>query len=322
MPEKYVREAGIPILLRHNGASTLPEQPPSGLVGRGVVCLHDAGLQSSVFTDLLGALARLRAATDPANPANATGQAPLAADASAASVPTDTCSIAFDLPGHGRSGSLDALPSIEAMSACARSVASWCRATRPILVGHGMGALVALDWARREPGSIAGLVLCGTSGAFGIRDEAIAFMREVTLGRASRPFDPKRLCPSGSPDRMRRAWFESIQTDPRATLVDLEASQAFARSFAAGDAAGAPRMPVLVVAGASEPAADLDAARALAARLGGRFVALEQAAHWLPLEQPEALAREILAFASSLASSNAASPSSSPRSSAPGPEAA
>lgn len=310
MPEKYLREAGVPILLRHNGGSTLPERPPSGLVGRGVVCLHDAGLQSSVFIDLLGALAKLRAAAEGAG-----GAAP-------ASQPTDTCTIAFDLPGHGRSGSLDALPSIEAMSACARGVASWCRATRPILVGHGMGALVALDWARREPGSIAGLVLCGTSAAFAVRDEAIAYMREVTLGRASRPFDPKRLCAGGSPDLMRRAWFESIQTDPRATLVDLEASQAFARSLAMGDAAAAPRLPVLVVAGATEPATDLDAARSLAARLGGRFASVEGAAHWLPLEQPEALAREILAFASSLSSSAAAAPTSSPRSSSSGPEAA
>lgn len=302
MPEKYVREAGIPILLRHNGGSTLPERPPSGLVGRGVVCLHDAGLQSSVFIDLLGALAALRAAGAAAGTAGAAAAHP-SSDASPApaSIPTDTCTIAFDLPGHGRSGSLDALPSIEAMSACARGVAGWCRATRPILVGHGMGALVALDWARRDPGSIAGIVLCGTSGALGVRDEAIAFMREVTLGRASRPFDPKRLCPSGSPDRMRRAWFESIQTDPRATLVDLEASQSYARSLAAeAESSSGPRIPVLVAAGASEPAADLDAARALSTRLGGRFVALEQAAHWLPLEQPEALAREILAFAASL----------------------
>ena len=79
------------------------------------------------------------------------------------------------------------------MSECARDVAGWCRATRPILVGHGMGALVALDWARRASESIAGLVLCSTSAAFGVRDEAIATMREVTNGRAARPFDPKRL---------------------------------------------------------------------------------------------------------------------------------
>ena len=56
MPEKYVRTHGLPILVRHTGPSTLPEQPPLARSGRSVVCLHDAGLQSSIFTDLLGAL--------------------------------------------------------------------------------------------------------------------------------------------------------------------------------------------------------------------------------------------------------------------------
>jgi pimeloyl-ACP methyl ester carboxylesterase len=175
-----------------------------------------------------------------------------------------------------------------------------------------MGALVALDWARRAPESIAGLVLCGASAAFGVREEAIAHMREVTLGRAARPFDPKRLAPGGSPDLMRRAWFESIQTDPRVTLVDLEASRAFAASIEPTlSAAPAPStastmptastasrdtraIPTLVACGEQEPAAEIEAARTLASRLGARFAAISSAAHWLPLEQPAALAREIL----------------------------
>ncbi len=285
MPEKYVRQAGLPILVRHTGPSTLPETPPVGADRRAVVCLHDAGLQSSLFSDLLGALRSLRKGGTGDD-----GRVPRGPDA---------CALAFDLPGHGRSGGLDALPSIEAMSECARGVTGWCRATRPILVGHGMGALVALDWARRAPESIAGLVLCGTSAALGIGDETIALMREVTLGRAARPFDPKRLAPGGSPDLMRRAWFESIQTDPRVTLVDLEASRAFARALAsaASPAAAARAVPTLVACGEHEPASELEAARALATRLGARFTLIPSAAHWLPLEQPAALAREILALA-------------------------
>ena len=195
------------------------------------------------------------------------------------------------------------MPSVAAMSECAQNVAGWCRATRPIIVGHGMGALVALDWARRTPESIAALVLCGTSAAFGIDDAAITTMREVTLGRAARPFDPKRLAPGGAPDLMRRAWFESIQTDPRVTLVDLEASRAFARAHAAsaGGATSGPSssspgvcaVPTLVVCGEHEAAADRDGAQALATRLGARFSAIPGAAHWLPLEQPAAFAAEI-----------------------------
>ncbi len=275
MPEKYVRQAGLPILVRHTGPSTLPETPPVGADRRAVVCLHDAGLQSSLFSDLLGALRSLRKGGTGDD-----GRVPRGPDA---------CALAFDLPGHGRSGGLDALPSIEAMSECARGVTGWCRATRPILVGHGMGALVALDWARRAPESIGGLVLCGTSAALGIGDETIALMREVTLGRAARPFDPKRLAPGGSPDLMRRAWIESIQTDPRVTLVDLEASRAFASSLA-----GAPTVPTLVVCGEHEAAAERESAQALATRLGARLYTIPSAAHWLPLEQPAAFAAEIL----------------------------
>ena len=229
------------------------------------MCLHDAGLQSSIFTDLLAAI----------------GDA--------------ACALAFDLPGHGRSGGLDALPSIEAMSECARGIAGWCRATRPVLVGHGMGALVALDWAGRAPESVGGLVLCATGRAFGLRDEAIETMRQVTLGRAPRPFDAARLAPGAPPERMRRFYMESIQTDPRATLVDLEACRSFARAHAATDGGGArPTVKTLIACGAAEPEADRETARTLATRLGANDATLPESASLLPLERPADLAREIL----------------------------
>jgi pimeloyl-ACP methyl ester carboxylesterase len=141
--------------------------------------------------------------------------------------------------------------------------------------------------------------LCGTGSGLGVRDEAIAHMREVTRGRAPRPFDPKRLAPGAAPELMRRAYFESIQTDPRTTLGDLEASLAFSKtvvSRTAGSSLGSA-MPVLVVAGECEPEADLEAAHTLAARHGARFATLAKAAHWLPLEQPAALAAEIATLA-------------------------
>lgn len=270
MPEKYVRHGGLPILLRHTGPSTLPERPPADRAGRSVVCLHDAGLQSSIFTDLLGAI----------------GDA--------------ACALAFDLPGHGRSGGLDALPSIEAMSECARGIAGWCRVTRPVLVGHGMGALVALDWARRAPESVGGLVLCATGRAFGLRDETIETMRQVTLGRAPRPFDAARLAPDAPPERMRRFYMESIQTDPRATLVDLEACRSFAQALSTspgnpGGADGArTAQGTMIACGAAEPESDREAAHGLAARLGATCTTLPDSASLLPLEKPADLAREIL----------------------------
>ena len=262
MPEKYVRQDALPILVRHTGRTTLPQDPPVLGDGRPVVCLHDAGLQSSVFVDLLGASA-------PGGGA-----------------------IAFDLPGHGRSGSLDSLPSIEAMTALAQRVSGWCGAARPILLGHGMGALLALEWARSQPDAVAGLVLCGAGLALGIPDEAIETMRQVTRGKAPRPFDPKRVCPDGGREMMQRAYMEGIQTDPRATLVDLEASRTWADAF--DSKASGIDCPVVVVTGAAEDTGCVARAEALAGSLAqARTTTVEGAAHFLPLEQPAALAQEI-----------------------------
>jgi pimeloyl-ACP methyl ester carboxylesterase len=261
MPEKYLRRDGLPILLRHTGQTTLPQDPPSLGEERAVVCLHDAGLQSSVFDALLDALA-----------SGGNG------------------AIAFDLPGHGRSGSLDALPSIGAMAELARWVADRCAIERPVLVGHGMGALVALEWARSV--DVAGLVLCGAGLALGIADAAIEGMRQVTLGRAPRPFDPGRVHPDGGREMMQKAYMEGIKTDPRATLVDLESSRAWADAFEAAKAG--PQTPVLIVHGEGEDPLCVERAEALAQALPLATTAtVPAAAHFLPLEQPAALAAQV-----------------------------
>ncbi len=260
MPEKYVRRDGLPILVRHTGRTTLPQNPPALGDGPTVVCLHDAGLQSSVFGELL-----------------------------TASAPKGDA-IAFDLPGHGRSGSLDSLPTIKEMAELAKWVADWSGASNPVLVGHGMGALIALEWAKNA--SVAGLVLCGAGLALETNDDAIEYMREVTRGKAPRPFDPKRVCPDGGRAMMQKAYMEGIKTDPRATLVDLEASQTWSKAF---DPEGID-CPATIVIGTSENTDCLARAETLAGQLSsGRTATVEAAAHFLPLEQPAALAALIAA---------------------------
>ena len=271
MPEKYIRRNGLPLLVRHTGQTTLPQAPPQPGTGPAILCLHDAGLQSSVFGDLLRACG------------------------------PESWALAFDLPGHGRSGSLDSLPSIEEMAEMAGWVAGWCRAERPILVGHGMGALLALEWARTEPGSISGLVLCGVGLALDIRDDTIETMRRVTRGKAPRPFDPRRVAKGSGPDLMKRAYMEGIQTDPRATLVDLEASRSWSDRFDLAGDAGSIVCPTRIVSGSAESEDCLERAEKLSHSLPQASVTLvDDAAHFLPLEKPEALANEIRLIAEAL----------------------
>ncbi|MFK7896109.1 MAG: alpha/beta fold hydrolase [Myxococcota bacterium] len=267
MPEKYVRRDGLPILLRHTGPTTLPQNPPKQAGGSSIVCLHDAGLQSSVFAGLLDAISETQSAS----------------------------AIAFDLPGHGRSGSLDSLPSVEAMAEMARWVTEWCQIERPVLVGHGMGALVALEWARTRGDELGGLALCGAGLALSTSSETIETMRQVTLGKAPRPFDPSRVAKSGGQDMMRRAYMEGIQTDPRATLVDLEASRSWSDANAGALEIGCATR---IVSGDAEHPGAREEAEALAGRCAKADLSeVADAAHFLPLEQPRALAEEVLKLA-------------------------
>jgi pimeloyl-ACP methyl ester carboxylesterase len=135
-------------------------------------------------------------------------------------------------------------------------------------------------------------VLCGAGLALGTSDEAVETMRAVTLGKAPRPFDPKRVCPDGGREMMQKAYMEGIKTDPRATLVDLEASQAYSKAF---DPQGIT-CPATIVSGAAENVDCVARAKALAGELSsGRTDTVEAAAHFLPLEQPAALAAVIKA---------------------------
>ena len=271
MPQKYVRRDGLPLLVRHTGETTLPQDPPRCASGPTIVCLHDAGLQSSVFSELLEELGgRLDGRLD--------GRG---------------CALAFDLPGHGRSGSLDSLPSIGEMAEAACWVGDWCRIERPILVGHGMGALVALEWARTRPDSLAGLVLCGAGLALGIGEDQIERMRLVSHGKAPRPFDPSRLASGADPELMKRAYMEGLGTDPRATLVDLESCRTWSETIAS--TLREPACTTRIVLGESEPEACRERATSL---VGGWTsaspITIEKAAHFLPIEQPAALAAEVL----------------------------
>ncbi|MEE8166973.1 MAG: alpha/beta hydrolase, partial [Myxococcota bacterium] len=120
----------------------------------------------------------------------------------------------------------------------------------------------------------------------------------VTRGKAPRPFDSSRVAKASGPELMKRAYVEGIQTDPRATLVDLEASRGWCDSFDPVDDGNSVTCPTRIVGGSAESEDCRERADDLARSLTQASVALvEGAAHFLPLEKPEALAKEILQIA-------------------------
>lgn len=83
--------------------------------------------------------------------------------------------VALDLPGYGRSEKPASFPyTMEAMADAARELARGLGAERPVLVGHSMGAQVALSWAIRYPDDVRALVLTSPAGfeTFTVRERA------------------------------------------------------------------------------------------------------------------------------------------------------
>ena len=258
MAEKYFTVESVATFVHHRGPTTLPGQPPAPAAGATVLCLHDAAGNGHVFGGVLDALAG------------------------------DHRPIAFDLPGHGRSGGLDSLGAIDAMAAHAHALAERLGLASVVLLGEGMGAAVALELAATWPALPMVVVLCGGASLDPAPDPAVLDqLRQVTAGRARRQFDTTGYAPDTPREVYQRAFAEWMKTDPRATVGDLQALV----DWRGVERVGAVTAPVTVVVGEHEPAGARQAAEQLAAAVGdGRVVELPGAGRRGVVEQPDGLA--------------------------------
>ena len=268
VPQKYLRIDGLAALLHHTGRTTLPEQPPDLSRGETLLCLHGAGGNGAVFADLQAALAERHSP------------------------------LAFDQPGHGRSGGLDSLGSIERMSAFARSLTATLGVDSPVLLGHSMGGAVALHWALERAGEPRALILASSGARFELPDEDVERLRRVTQGKARREFRREAYSSSTSGEIVRRGFMEDLKTDPRVVLGDWLAL----RDWDVRERLGEIRTPTLVVVGEDEfPPLRTESERLAADIPGARQVVIAKAGHMVPLEQPEALAEAVESFLGELA---------------------
>ncbi|MEM9564715.1 MAG: alpha/beta hydrolase [Actinomycetota bacterium] len=257
MPAKYQTIGGVATLVQHRGPTTLPGAPPDISGGPVVLCLHESGMGGGSFAGLLDALA-----------------------------PTHS-PIAFDRPGHGRSGGLDAIDSVPAMAEHAAGLLEAYGLDDVIVVGEGTGSAVAIELAVATPTAVAALVLIGGAAASHDVDAEIEALAAITAGRARREFDRTGYAPDTDRSVYQRAFGVWVKTDPRATLGERRALAA----WSLGDRAASLTCPVTVVIGDHEEDAWAEAARALAGSLPrGDTATLAGAGRRGVLEQPEAVA--------------------------------
>lgn len=162
-----------------------------------------------------------------------------------------------------------------------------------ILLGHSMGALVALEAAAHP--RVTAAVLVGAAASMPVNPELLQTAREnpAAAGALVAKWGVWRDHPQGETLRGILASFMSA-VPPEALASDLSACNAYT---AAAAAAARVQKPVLVLAGDADKMAPLTGAQALAELLPqGSFVVMENAGHMLPIEKPLELAGEIKAF--------------------------
>jgi len=267
VPEKYFHIDGVATFLRHTGPTTLPGAPPAPAEGDTLVCLHGAGGNGHLFAGLEPGLAGEHAV------------------------------IAFDQPGHGRSGELDSLGDVGRMAGFTLQLLDRLDLEQVVLVGHDMGAAVALQCALERPAAVRALVLCSAGDRFELPDATIDEMQRVRDGKARRPFDRSAFSEKTGPDVMKQAFMEGVKTDPRATFADLVAC----REWKGGERAGEVTVPALVVVGEDDWPWVQEAAGRLAERMPNAVLEpVPAAGHSLLLEAPGPLAERIRRFLAGL----------------------
>jgi pimeloyl-ACP methyl ester carboxylesterase len=199
--------------------------------------------------------------------------------------------LAVDLPGHGRSGA-PLLPSIGAMADWIVSLLDAAGVAKAALIGHSMGALVALDAAARHGERVCAIALIGAAAQMPVHqdllDAASVNSRDainmVNLwGHGAFAAQGGSLAPG--------IWMIGVgqrlleRAGPGVLHNDLAACNAYAEGF---DAASKVSCPATLVLGARDLMTPLPAGKKLAAVLpGAKLVVIEGAGHMLMAERPD-----------------------------------
>ncbi len=265
MFSKYVPVDGVALHYFHTGGSTLPDVPPGLDRGELLLFLHGAGSNAHTWHRQLTHWESRHSA------------------------------VALDFPGHGRSGSIDGLPDIDAHVRCLSRFSEAVAGRPAVVVGRALGGAVALAYALAQPARVRALVLVATPARFAIPQETLDLWRAVTMGRATQPFSPALFSPKVDMAVMRECFMEQVKTDPRVRYTDMLACKDLRAHLAA------VRVPTLVITGRDDQFAPPDSAADVQRRIAGaQLVVVDDAGHMLTSVQPDAFNGAVDAFLEAL----------------------
>ncbi|HTB60958.1 MAG TPA: alpha/beta fold hydrolase [Polyangia bacterium] len=193
--------------------------------------------------------------------------------------------IAIDLPGHGPSalGDLGTLSLGRYRDAVGELCGALCLGPS-VLVGHSMGALVALEAALAWPDKVRALVLAAAAPRMTVDPELLALLRDDPGGATTWLAD-HGLSPQAKPAVRRGFLSAGAAAPPEVTRADFE----IVRATDLTNRLAAIACPITWLDGADDaivPGACREGRR-------GSVVSVPDAGHLLPIEAPAAIAEAI-----------------------------
>jgi pimeloyl-ACP methyl ester carboxylesterase len=202
--------------------------------------------------------------------------------------------VALDLPGHGQSDRWNA-PDDVTIAMYRDAVGTVCAELgieRAILMGHSMGALVALDAAAAWPERVAGLVMVNGGLRLPVSPELLIALTG-DFARFGKWLSRLVWSPATPLDVVERWGTVAFTADQEITLADFRAVDRFD-----GEALGARvRAPTLVIGGEDDLMTPPRLTHALAAAIpGARAIVVPDAGHMLAQERPDRFFTELESF--------------------------
>lgn len=206
--------------------------------------------------------------------------------------------LALDLPGHGRSEG-PALADVGAMADWVLHAIAAAGARRAALIGHSMGALIALEAAGRAPAAVSGIALVGVAFPMKVSDVLLDAARDdepAAFDMINQWSHARLVHRPGTPGPGFSVFVQNLRLmerqAPGVLLNDFAACNAYAGGL---ERAAALRCPALFVLGERDAMTPPKAAAALvAATPGARVARIAGCGHAIQTEAPDAL-RDALA---------------------------
>ncbi|HXQ24681.1 MAG TPA: alpha/beta hydrolase [Candidatus Acidoferrales bacterium] len=267
MPTKYIHVDGTAVHYFHTGRTTLPDVIPDLSRGELLLFVHAAGSNGNTWQRQLSAFAEQHGP------------------------------LAFDFPGHGRSGGTESLKSIAAYRDFLAKLMAAMQLRPAVLIGRSMGGAIAMELALAHPERVRALVLVATAARFDLPQAMLDTWQNVMLGRAQQPFTTEAFSPKTEFAVMREAWMEQVKTDPRVRYFDLVACNQFDITARLG----AIRTPTLIITGRDDGITPIDRAAALHQGIPhSKLVIIDDAGHTVPSEKPAELNAAVTEFLKAL----------------------